>query len=287
VLATCVSIRCVRQGVTGRDLDHRSHEVVANPGSYAGSVSGRIRSEIVTGSCTYLRSALKWDFRTPILVLFAAVLAGCSPLYVSDASITSTPKARSFDVSQLASDKMAVLGLVAPVNLQGFSPSLSLALASAIAQVRPPIQAIPAYGTVSLLNEQGLARDYAALISGYAQGGILEQQRLRRIGSALHSRYLLLPGLAEFDQTIEDRFETMGLKLLRNRVTTLRLWLQLWDAQTGQIVWESGGEVTAVTQLLRTKQTVPVDQIAQRLWVKMLQEGLLEAKTEMRLSLRN
>jgi hypothetical protein len=121
------------------------------------------------------------------------------------------------------------------------------------------------------------------LISGYASGGILERQRLRRIGSALASRYLMLPGLAEFDQTVIDKFEGLGLKLVRTRLTTLRLWLQLWDAQTGQIVWESGGEVTAVTQLLRAKRTVPLDRIAQKLWSQMIQEGLLGGKTEDRL----
>jgi hypothetical protein len=136
---------------------------------------------------------------------------------------------------------------------------------------------------LSLLNEQGLARDYADLISGYASGGILERQRLRRIGSALASRYLMLPGLAEFDQTLIDKYEVIGLKLVRTRLTTLRLWLQLWDAQTGQIVWESGGEVTVVTPLLRAARTVPLDHIAQKLWFQMIQEGLLGGKTEDRL----
>jgi hypothetical protein len=218
-----------------------------------------------------------------ILGLFAAVLHGCTPLYVSEASTTSTPRTQSLDVARLSSEPVAVLGVVAPPSLQGFSPSLSLALVRAIANARPPIHAIPGYETLSLLNEQGLARDYADLISGYASGGILERQRLRRIGSALASRYLMLPGLAEFDQTVIDKFEGLGLKLVRTRLTTLRLWLQLWDAQTGQIVWESGGEVTAVTQLLRAKRTVPLDRIAQKLWFRMIQEGLLGGKTVDRL----
>jgi hypothetical protein len=226
---------------------------------------------------------LNGQVHAAILGLFAAVLHGCTPLYVSEASITSTPRTQSLDTAHLASEPVAVLGVVAPPGLQGFSPSLSLALVRAIANARPPIRAIPGYETLSLLNEQGLARDYADLISGYASGGILERQRLRRIGSALASRYLMLPGLAEFDQTVIDKFEGLGLKLVRTRLTTLRLWLQLWDAQTGQIVWESGGEVTAVTQLLRAKRTVPLDRIAQKLWFQMIQEGLLAGKTEDRL----
>jgi len=98
---------------------------------------------------------------------------------------------------------------------------------------------------------------------------------------------VLLPGLAEYDQLILDKYETLGVKLVRIRVTTLRLWLQLWDAQTGRILWESAGEVTAVTPLLNAKRTVPLYRLAQQLWLQMIQEDLIGAKTETRLFLRN
>jgi hypothetical protein len=202
---------------------------------------------------------------------------------MSDASITSTPRAQSLDVAAMASQPIAVAGVVAPPTLQGFSPSLSLALVAAIDEVRPPIQAIPPYRTLSLLNEKGLAGDYANLISGYSASGILDHQRLHDIGNALGSSYLMLPGLAEFNQTVLDKFEALGFKALRTRITTLRLWLQLWDTQTGQIVWESSGEITAVTQLLRAKRTVPLDHIAQKLWLQMIQQGLFGGKIKSQL----
>src|SRR5262249_36762384 len=94
------------------------------------------------------------------------------------------------------------------------------------------------------------------------------------------SRYVLLPGVAQFEETILDKFEAVGIKLVRNRVTTLRLWLQLWDAETGHILWESSGEDTTATAFLSAKQTVPLEQIANRLLVRMIQDGLLESKTE-------
>jgi len=222
-----------------------------------------------------------------IIGLVVAALAGCTPLYTLDASITSTPATQSLNLSRLEAGRVAVTGLVAPANLQGFNPSLSLALVNAIAKVRPPFRAIPAYETVNLVNERGLAKDYGELLSSFVRSGILDHMRLRQIGSAVGARYLLLPGLAEFDQSIIDKFDLLGVKLLRNRVTTLRLWLQLWDAQTGRILWESSGEVTAVTQLINTKRTVPLDEIAQKLWLQMIQEGLFGAKTETRLFLRD
>lgn len=232
---------------------------------------------------TMTRILLNGLLRAALIGILMSSLQGCAPLYVSDASITSTPKAQSLDTTAISSQPIAVAGVVAPPTLQGFSPALSLALVAAIDEVRPPIQAMPAYRTLSLLNEKGLTGDYADLISGYSAGGILDRQRLQRIGSTLGSRYLLLPGVAEFNQTVVDKFEAAGFKALRSRITTLRLWLQLWDTNTGEIVWESGGEVTAVTQLLRAKRTVPLDRIAQKLWLQMIQEGLLDGKINNRL----
>ncbi len=214
------------------------------------------------------------------LVAMAVLLAGCGPPYLADTFTTSTPKPTSFDASELVRMPVAVLGFVAPGNLQGFSPTLSQALSGALTEVTPPIREISTDETLNRLTDQGLATEYADLRAGFARDGMLDRQRLRRIGSGLRSRYVLLPGLAQFDETIIDKYEAAGIKLLRNRVTTLRLWLQLWDAQTGHIVWELSGEVTMATVFLSPKQTVALEQTAKKLLARMIQDGLIGSKTE-------
>jgi len=215
-----------------------------------------------------------------VLALTAALLAaGCGPVYLSDTYATSTPRPESFNVGALGGEPVATLGVVAPASLQGLSPTLSLALAAALAEVSPPIREIPTFEAVNRLTDQGLAAEYADLLTGFSRNGILERQRLRRIGSGLGSRYVMLPGLAQLDETIIDKFEAAGLKLLRNRVTTLRLWLQLWDAQTGHIVWESAGEITVSTVLLSPSRAVPLGETIQKLLFNMIQDGLLRGKT--------
>jgi hypothetical protein len=118
-----------------------------------------------------------------------------------------------------------------------------------------------------------LAPAYAELISDFQRSGILERKGLQRIGSALHSRYVLLPGLAAINETMVDRFEISGWKLVSSRITTLRLWLQIWDAQTGRMLWESAGEASVASTLLRPGRTVPFDEMAQTLWLRMIGNG--------------
>jgi hypothetical protein len=89
----------------------------------------------------------------------------------------------------------------------------------------------------------------------------------------------LLPGLAQFEQVILDRFEIAGVKVIRTRVTVLRVWLQLWDTRTGHILWESAGDVATASEVVRHDRIVPVEAIAQKLWRRMLQDDLLEGGT--------
>jgi hypothetical protein len=220
-----------------------------------------------------------------ILTLSATLLASCStPLHLWDTHITSTPHAASLDVSALEREPVAILGLVAPAGLQGLSASVGHALAAALEDISPPLRVVPIYETMSRLNEQGLAAEYADLVSGFARSGILERKHLGRIGSALGARYVLQPGLGAFTETLADKFEIAGWKLIRTRITTLRLWLQLWDTETGRMLWESGAEATDAAQLLTQESTVSLEKIAGRLWVRMIQDSLLEGRTTSRSS---
>ena len=215
-----------------------------------------------------------------LLATAVMLLAGCDPPYLSDTYATSTPKPASFDTGDLARMPVVVLAFMAPGNLQGLSATLSHAISGALAEVNPPIREISTDETLNQLTDKGLATEYADMRAGFARNGMLDRQRLRRIGLGLGSRYVLLPGVAEFNEEILDKYEAAGIKLLRNRVTTLRLWLQLWDSQTGHIVWESSGEVTVAAVFLSPKQTVALELITKKLLVRMIQDGLLESKPE-------
>jgi hypothetical protein len=213
-----------------------------------------------------------------ILAISIPLLVGCGPLRTWDAHTTSSPMPAP-DVMSLAHEPVATLGVVAPGGLQGFGPALSLALAAALADVTPSLRALPAVDTLNTLNEHGLSGTYAELLSGFVRSGVLERKRLQACGSALRSRYVLLPGLAGFDEILADHFEITGLKVVRTRISTLRLWLQLWDTQTGRMLWESAGEARVASEVLMPDRTVPFDETARKLWSRMIREGLLGERT--------
>jgi hypothetical protein len=64
------------------------------------------------------------------------------------------------------------------------------------------------------------------------------------------------------------------------RVSTLRLWLQPWDARTGHLLSESTGEVTVAAPVIATESTVSLDHLAQQLWSRMIKRDLPESTSE-------
>ena len=215
-----------------------------------------------------------------MLAVAAAFAAGCTtPLHLTDAHVTSAPRPPAVDVAVLVCQRVATLGPAAAPGLQGMSPTVSYALATALAQAAPPIQTVPMAEMMNRLTDRGLGGEYADVLAVAARGGIPDRDRLRRIGAALGSRYVLQPGVAEFSQTLLDKFEFAGLKMVRTRMAGLRLWLQLWDAQTGHLLWESTGEVTVSAPVVAQGSTVSLDAIARGLWSSMLKDDLLGAKT--------
>ena len=214
------------------------------------------------------------------LAFSATLLAGCStPTRLSDSHVTSVPRSPAVDVAGLVCEPVATFGTVAAPAIQGLSATVSYALTAALSKASPPIRTMPMPDMLNRLTDRGLAGEYVDLLSSAARGGgILERERLGRIGAALGSRYVLQPGLAEFNQTVLDKFEFSGLKIVRTRVLALRLWLQLWGTQTGHLLWESTGEVTVAEPVLRPESTVSLAAIAQKLWSLMIEDGLLGTK---------
>jgi len=218
--------------------------------------------------------------RLVIFVLSATLVAACSPARVSQTHTTATSRREPPRLSEITREPVATFGLFAPGSLQGFSPFLAYGLDAALADVSPSLRATSVQDTMNRLNEQGMAGEYAELIAGFARSGILDRDRLGRIGSALGARYVFLPGVAELTHNLLDKFEMAGFKVLRNNVTTLRLWLQLWDVQSGQLLWESVGEATVANPILTSVEATPLDAIAQRLWRRMLQDDLVSRTSE-------
>ena len=104
---------------------------------------------------------------------------------------------------------------------------------------------MPAQELTKRINREGLAGEYAKLRADYELSDILDGVgTLRKIAAAIGVRYVFRPRLAAFSQTMTDRFKFPGFDLLitQTRSSNMRISLQLWDAETGELIWGSMAE---------------------------------------------
>jgi hypothetical protein len=121
--------------------------------------------------------------------------------------------------------------------------ALALAFAEVLKRDRPEIRVVPMPALLSAINAADLDQPYRRMYRDYLQTGILDGSVLARVGDVGGVRYLIQLNLANFEQVGRGRFSFLGLRLLETKVANLRVFLQIWDSTTGQVVWEGGGEL--------------------------------------------
>ena len=207
-----------------------------------------------------------------VWIVAFVMLTGCAgPLKQWGAETSLVAKAPSFAPSALENERVAVLNAVVGITLEGFSHQVSRSLGAALEQSGRPIKVVSAHETLSMINEAGLAVEYQDMVSGYTRTGILHRPVLEKIGQAVEAKYVLQPTLATFSQSMSGRLSFFGLRLIQTRISILRLTVQLWDTRTGKIAWESSGEMTLAGEDVREFR-IPFEDIAQRLWERMLRD---------------
>ena len=193
-------------------------------------------------------------------------------------------KAPTFDPRSLEKQPVVVLNAFAGMSLEGYRHQVSQSLFLTLTKEKNPLSVLSPQETIGRLNRAGLGKEVSSMTSDYFTSGILDRDTLRKICQTLECQYVFQPSLAAFRQYMEDRLRLFGLRVLQTRVTILRLSLQIWDAHTGEIVWESSGEGTMAAEDVRDVM-IPFEEITQKLWIKILSDLRPQAESAQKESL--
>ena len=181
------------------------------------------------------------------LVLIIALATGCSSsIYGWQVRTSSSPFAPSFDPGALGQEPVAVFGALTMPGFRGNEMGLDFMLAQVLHKVAPQIQIVSPQRSISQINQQGLAAEYTQMRADAEQSHILNRDSLKKIGMAIGARYVFQPRLAAFTQIMHDRwtFPAIGVLLAQVRSSILRMSVQLWNAETGELLWSSIAEGT-------------------------------------------
>ena len=123
----------------------------------------------------------------------------------------------------------------------------------------------------SHINEAGLAEDYAKMLAAYDETNILDRKTLRKITAAVRVRYFVVPILVNFQEGGSTRLSVFGVRLARTAWANARFQLQIWDGQSGRIVWEGMSDLTLAQELLG-EQPVRFENIIAATWESIVEK---------------
>lgn len=187
------------------------------------------------------------------LAFILVCMTGCSSsIYGWQVRTSSTAFSPSFDPGTLGQESVGVFGALTMPGLRGNEVGLDFMLGEVLHRVAPHIQIVSQQQTISKINQQGLAAEYAQMRADAEQSHILNRDPLKKLGMAIGARYVFQPRLAAFTQTMYDRwtFPGFGVVVSQTRQSNLRMSVQLWDAKTGELLWASMAEGTMQSEAL-------------------------------------
>jgi hypothetical protein len=175
------------------------------------------------------------------LVLCATVAAGCGATdqvrYEMDQSNLS------LGPGDLEQHGIGFLTPAAATGQEADKQALAHAFAAQLQLSRPKVKVVSLPAILSAVNAADLDQQYKRMYRDYLETGILEGSVLRRVGEVGGVRYLAQMSLAGFQQQSRGRFSFLGLRLLDTKLASLRVFIQIWDSETGGVAWEGSGEL--------------------------------------------
>lgn len=174
--------------------------------------------------------------KTILLVIPIAIFTACA------ASINTTSKVSynkdTFTDQSMEEDGVALLPITAGSGLEGYRRPFGNALNSYSDSLGGDMAYFGWQESMNKLNDEGLADDYNKAISSYKETSIIDKGTLRKMGEAIGIRYLMYIQLGNFEKDSNTSYNVWtGLETTKtNQVSA---YAQIWDAKTGDVVWEA------------------------------------------------
>jgi len=171
--------------------------------------------------------------------------------------------------------KMSGIAFITPTSVTGQEEdkqALAFAFAETLKLARPDLRIVPLPETLGAINSAGFAAEYKQMLEDSRLTGIFSRDTLRKVSQVTGVRYLAQLKLGGFQQGMQERWGLLGVRLVETQLTSLRLYLQIWDSETGTIVWEGTQELAVSIDTLKNTPIsfmVAVEQSAKDLIAKL------------------
>lgn len=107
---------------------------------------------------------------------------------------------------------------------------------------REDLRLVSYWEVLSAVNRHDLNAEYSAMMKEYAITGVLDRNVLKKVGDIVGVKHFIHPRLVTFVQRKEGRLSLAGLSMIKTHESMVKLYIEVWDTETGNIDWVGIGE---------------------------------------------
>ncbi|WP_412068567.1 hypothetical protein [Rubrivirga sp. IMCC43871] len=185
--------------------------------------------------------------RFPLVLALALAAAGLSGCAATMQSAANTQYADDFfDGNALARGGLALLPVTAGQGQEAYRRPFGNALNAAMDSIGRGygINVTPWDRTMRAINDADLTSDYNEALRGYRETSIIDAGLLRQIGEHTGRRYILYTLLGDFEAGAVAGRNVISGDLEAHGAAQTAAFAQIWDTQSGDVVWEGRGEAS-------------------------------------------
>ncbi len=126
-------------------------------------------------------------------------------------------------------------------------------LEDVLSSEREDIPVTPYWESLSIINEAGLVKDYADMLDDYNKTGVLGKAGLQTLGKAIGVKNFIQPRLVAYKQLRSKRFGALGLSLINTHETIVKVFVEIWNAESGRLLWIGVSEINIASERYSSK----------------------------------
>lgn len=193
-------------------------------------------------------------------MLLALTACASDPLRQSNLNVRESYRVPGF-TEEYSSEAIGLLAASDGENSFEYRKLLGEFVEEAVKRERPDLKVIPYWRSLGVINTKGFTTDYADMLKAYSSTGILDRDRLKKIGVAVGVRYFLQPRLVSFSQRQSTRFSAFGLTIFKTHESEIKIYIEMWDAVTGDLIWVGVAETNMASEKFMSRP-IPFEEVA-------------------------
>ncbi len=193
-------------------------------------------------------------YRIVIILMVLAAATGCAKTPTETKYSWELYVSPGITADSFSANSMAILPAVTipyDPSQQIYRETLAGLLYESLKKQKAGPKILPLDYVQGAINKAEMWAEYQKMIKDFDETSILRKDTLQKLGRALGAKYVLLPKLLRFQQETFDRINVLGISFLKTRQSTVDIHAQIWDTESGEVIWHGAGEGTLATEVVR------------------------------------